>query len=197
MSFSLSLKKNALIYFHADTATDEYRGARPKRLADTARTSFAKSCDEILDRYGIRAAPRRQDSTSITSSVITATETSPDVNKRKLVNQDSVTTTSSSSFPYMSMNDSTASAANAADNVYATTTMMKKNDISLDISSAQGNLDGTKSKLVQMSSMKLQDSANTTKDDDTSDVKGKGNSTEIKGNVTIPMRKIIVTKTNF
>ena len=163
------------------TGADEYRGARPKRLADTARTSFAKSCDEILGRYGIRVAPKRQDSTSITSSVKPATESSPDVNRRHVVKQDSVTTTSSSSLPYMSMHDSTTtSAGNAADNDYTTTDMMKRNDVSLD-TSIQGNLDGTRSKLVQMSSMKLQESADTIKDSSVSDVKGNDSSSEIKG----------------
>ena len=160
------------------SGTDEYRGARPKRLADTARTSFAKSCDEILDRYGIRVAPRRQDSSSITSS---ATELSPGANTRQLVNQDSVTTTSSSSLPYMSMNDSTASAANAMDNVYASATTRKQNDVTLD-TSIQGNLDGTKSKLVQMSSMKLHESGDTIKDN-ISESKVSDNSLEIKGDV--------------
>ena len=82
----------------------------------------------------------------------------------------------------MSMHDSTiTSAGNAADNDYATTAMMKRNDVSLD-TSIQGNLDGTRSKLVQMSSMKLQESADTIKDS-VSDVKGNDSSSEIKGDV--------------
>ena len=81
----------------------------------------------------------------------------------------------------MSMHDSTTtSAGNAVDNDYTTTTMMKRNDVSLD-TSIQGNLDGTRSKLVQMSSMKLQESSDTIKDSSVLDVKGNDNSSEIKG----------------
>ena len=79
------------------------------------------------------------------------------------------------------MNDSTVSAANAMDNVYPTATTMKQNDVNLD-TSMQGNLDGTKSKLVQMSSMKLHESGDTIKDN-VSDIKVNDNSLEIKGDL--------------
>ena len=158
-----------------------------------ARSSFAQSCDEILGRYGIKLPPKRQDSTSITTTE-SPTDNTKDRNRTK---QDSVTTTSSSSLPYMSFND-TATSTSTTEPVSSTTHTNTKgieglspsadNSTSHNTDSTNPTKDsqrrlstseGAKSKLIQLSSMKILDSTDTasTNTDVTS-----SNSLDLKGN---------------
>ena len=176
--------------------TYESRSARSRQLLDMARSSFAQSCDEILNRYGMKVAPkRRQDSSSITSS--SAAIELPEAKNGNITQQDSVTTTSSSSLPYMSLNDNAPSTSIKAEhdtNIPKIFTRLKESNSAVDNSPPHDDTEvlqkysqrrlstaeGATSKLLQMSFMKLQDSTGT---NDTADLTvTNSNSLDLQGN---------------
>ena len=167
---------------------------RSRRLVDTARTSFAKSCDDILDRYGLAVPPKRQGSGSGDSSSITTISSLPELpeyaplGEEETGKHDPVTTTTTTrSVPYTSI-------ANTAVNNVGTTLPVATIPNTEHIETVtNGNLHeneadterttvpagGARSKLMQMSSMKLHEFSTETAD--SADVSNDGCGSENKG----------------